>query len=72
MYANGDKSSMSANDDNSRISANGDSTEPQAEAPLPGDEAEMQAAIAELKAFQEAHSLGGLPVRDMIEEGRKR
>lgn len=54
------------------MSANGDSIDPQTEARLPGDGAEIQAAIAELKAFRETHSLGGLPVRDMIEEGRKR
>ncbi len=36
------------------------------------DTAKIQAAIADLKDFQETHSLGGLSVRDMIEEGRKR
>ncbi len=36
------------------------------------DVARVQAAIADLKAFQATHSLGGLSVRDMIEEGRKR
>ena len=36
------------------------------------DAAKIRAAIADLKAFQETHSLGGLSVRDMIEEGRKR
>ncbi len=30
-----------------------------------------RAAIARLKAFQETHSLEGLSVRQMIEEGRK-
>lgn len=28
-------------------------------------------AIEDLKSFQAAHSLGGLTVRDMIEEGRR-
>lgn len=36
------------------------------------DTAKVRAAIAELKVFQETHSLGGLSVREMIEEGRKR
>ncbi len=36
------------------------------------DTAKIQAAIADLKDFQETHSLGGLSVRDIIEEGRKR
>ena len=31
----------------------------------------IRAAIENLKAFQKAHSLGGLPVREMTEEGRK-
>ncbi len=31
----------------------------------------IRAAIARLKAFQETHSLEGLSVRQMIEEGRK-
>ncbi len=35
------------------------------------DPDEVQAAIDDLKAFQAAHSLGGLSVRDMIEEGRR-
>lgn len=35
------------------------------------DADKVQAAIAGLKAFQETHSLGGLSVRQMIEEGRK-
>jgi prevent-host-death family protein len=30
----------------------------------------IRAAIADLKAFQQAHDLGGLSVREMIEEGR--
>jgi prevent-host-death family protein len=29
-------------------------------------------AIAQLKAFQQAHHLGGLSLRDLIEEGRRR
>lgn len=37
-----------------------------------GDAEQVQAAIDDLKAFQETHSLGGLSVRDMIEEGRQR
>lgn len=63
---------MSANDDNNRLSPNGDNTETQADAPLPSDAADIQAAIDDLKAFRKAHSLGGLSVRQMIEEGRKR
>lgn len=35
------------------------------------DPDEVQAAIDDLKAFQATHSLGGLSVRDMIEEGRR-
>ena len=31
----------------------------------------IRAALEDLKAFQNAHSLGDLSVRDMIEEGRK-
>ncbi len=31
----------------------------------------IRAAIGNLKAFQKTHSLGGLSVREMIEEGRK-
>lgn len=31
----------------------------------------IRAATARLKAFQETHSLEGLSVRQMIEEGRK-
>ena len=31
----------------------------------------IRAAITRLKAFQETHSLEGLSVRQMIEEGRK-
>ena len=36
------------------------------------DVAKVRAAIDDLKAFQDTHSLGGLSVRDMIEEGRAR
>lgn len=36
------------------------------------DTARIRAAIEDLKAFQKTHSLGGLSVRDMIEEGRRR
>lgn len=32
----------------------------------------IRAAIEDLKAFQKTHSLGGLSIRDMIEEGRRR
>ena len=35
------------------------------------DPERIRAAIDDLKAFQEAHSLGGLSVRELIEEGRK-
>lgn len=35
------------------------------------DPEKIRAAIDDLKAFQEAHSLGGLSVRELIEEGRK-
>ncbi len=37
----------------------------------PHDSDKVRAAIAGLKAFQQTHSLGGLSVREMIEEGRK-
>ena len=37
----------------------------------PHDSDRVRAAIAGLKAFQETHSLDGLSVRRMIEEGRK-
>ena len=36
-----------------------------------GDPDKVQAAIDDLKAFQETHGLGGIPVRDMIEAGRR-
>ena len=36
------------------------------------DTDKVRAAIDDLKAFQATHSLGGLSVRDMIEEGRTR
>ena len=35
------------------------------------DPDKIQAAIDDLRAFQRTHSLGGLSVRDMIEEGRR-
>ncbi len=35
------------------------------------DPEKIRAAIDDLKAFQEGHSLGGLSVRELIEEGRK-
>ena len=38
----------------------------------PRDTAKVQAAIEDLKAFQASRSLGGLSVRDMIDEGRNR
>ena len=37
----------------------------------PRDPDRVRAAIAGLKAFQDAHSLGGLSVRALIEEGRR-
>ncbi len=37
----------------------------------PHDSNKVRTAIAGLKAFQKTHSLEGLPVRQMIEEGRK-
>ena len=37
----------------------------------PRDSSKVRVAIARLKAFQETHSLEGLSVRQMIEEGRK-
>jgi len=36
------------------------------------DTTRVRAAIKDLKAFQKTHSLGGLSIRDMIEEGRRR
>ena len=35
------------------------------------DPEKIRAAVEDLKAFQKAHTLGGLSVREMIEEGRK-
>ena len=35
------------------------------------DAEKIRAAIDSLKAFQDTHSLAGLSVREMIEEGRK-
>ena len=37
----------------------------------PRDTARIRAAIDGLKEFQKTHSLGGLSVRQMIEEGRR-
>ena len=37
----------------------------------PHDSAKVRAAIVRLKAFQETHSLEGLSVRQMTEEGRQ-
>lgn len=37
----------------------------------PHDPDKVRAAIAGLKAFQDTHSLGGLSVRALIEEGRR-
>lgn len=63
---------MCANDDKSRMSANDDNGKAQGGTRLSRDAAEIRAAIAELKAFQDTHSLDGLSVREMIEEGRER
>ena len=38
----------------------------------PRDATSVRTAIEDLKAFQATHSLGGMSVRDLIEEGRKR
>ena len=62
---------MSANDDKRNMSANDDTEVVQADARPPRDPAEIQAAINNLKAFQATHTLDGLSIRDMIEEGRK-
>ena len=35
------------------------------------DAGKVRAAIDDLKAFQKTHDLGGFPVRQMIEEGRR-
>jgi prevent-host-death family protein len=35
------------------------------------DPDKIRAAIESLKAFQKTHSLGGLSVREMIDEGRR-
>ena len=35
------------------------------------DAGKIRTAIADLKAFQKTHDLGGLSVRQMIEEGRR-
>jgi len=36
------------------------------------DAGKVCAGIARLKAFQESHSLAGLSIREMLEEGRNR
>ena len=36
------------------------------------DEAKVRAAIEDLKDFQRKHTLDGISIREMIEEGRKR
>ncbi len=36
------------------------------------DAARVRSAIDSLKAFQETHSLGGVPVRRIVEEARRR
>ena len=36
------------------------------------DDAKVRAAIADLKDFQRKHTLAGLSIREMIEEGRRR
>lgn len=63
---------MYANDDKRKMSANDDSEVAQTDARLPRDLAEIQAAIDDLKAFQATHTLDGLSIRDLIEEGRQR
>lgn len=37
-----------------------------------GDASAIRAAIADLKDFQATHSLGGLSIRELIDEGRRR
>ena len=37
----------------------------------PRDSEKIRAAIAAMKSFQRTHSLAGLTIREMIEEGRK-
>jgi len=39
--------------------------------PPPLRKTEPKKVIAELRKFREKHSLNGLPIRDMIEEGRQ-
>ena len=63
---------MPANDDKRNMSANDDTEVVQADERPPRDPAEIQAAIDDLKDFQRTHTLDGLSVRDMIEEGRQR
>ncbi len=54
------------------MSANGDEIVRQVNVLRPRDTARIETALADLKAFQETHSLRGLSVRQMIEEGPKR
>ena len=37
-----------------------------------GDVSAIRDAIADLKDFQATHSLGGLSIRELIDEGRRR
>ena len=62
MYANDDKRNMSANDDTEVVQADA----------RPRNAAEIRSAIDDLKDFQRSHTLGGLSIRQMIEEGRNR
>ena len=39
--------------------------------PLPSRKTEPKRIIAELRKFREKHTLKGLSIRDMIEEGRR-
>jgi prevent-host-death family protein len=39
--------------------------------PLPSRKTEPRRVIAELRKFREKHTLKGLSIRDMIEEGRR-
>ena len=53
------------------MARNGEGSAPAQRARSEAEAAKIRAAIANLKRFQATHSLGGLSVRDMIEEGRK-
>ena len=39
--------------------------------PDPEKKADTQSVIVELRKFRDKHSLGGISIRDMIEEGRR-